>query len=54
MLIAAVFAQLSGMWQNGTPFPMIGFMIAASALARLSFLAAFRGTGFRSRSAAAD
>jgi DHA1 family bicyclomycin/chloramphenicol resistance-like MFS transporter len=54
MLIAAVFAQLSGMWQNGTPFPMIGFMIAASALALLSFLAAFRGTGFRSRSAAAD
>ncbi len=54
MLIAAVFAQLSGMWQNGTPFPMIGFMIAASALALLSFLAAFRGTGFRSHSAAAD
>ena len=53
MLIAAVFAQLSGMWQNGTPFPMVGFMIAASALALLSFLVAFRGTGFRSRPAAA-
>ncbi len=53
ILIAAVFAQLSGMWQNGTPFPMVGFMIAASALALLSFLVAFRGTGFRSRPAAA-
>ncbi len=28
-------------------------MIAASALALLSFLVAFRGTGFRSRSVAA-
>ena len=54
MLIAAVFAQLSGMWQNGTPFPMVGFMIAASAFALLSFLAAFRGTGIWSRSAAAE
>jgi len=52
MLTAAVFAQLSGMWQNGTPFPMVGFMIAASALALLSFLVAFRGTGIWSRSAA--
>jgi DHA1 family bicyclomycin/chloramphenicol resistance-like MFS transporter len=23
MLTAAVFAQLSGMWQNGTPFPLV-------------------------------
>ncbi len=54
MLIAGVFAQLSGMWQNGTPYPMVGFMIAASALALLSFLAAFRGSGIWSRSAAAE
>ena len=54
MLIAAVFAQLSGMWQNGTPFPMVGFMIAASALALLSFLWAFRGSPIWSRSLAAD
>lgn len=54
MLLAAVFAQLSGMWQDGTPYPMIGFMITASALALLSFLLAFRGTGFRSRSVAVD
>ncbi len=54
MLIAAVFAQLSGMWQNGTPFPMICFMIAASAFALLSFLWAFRGTPIWSRSVAVD
>jgi len=54
MLIAAVFAQLSGMWQNGTPYPMIGIMIAASACALLSFLWAFRGIPIWSRSVALD
>ncbi len=37
MLIAALFAQLAGMWQNGTPYPMIGFMIAAAALSLAAF-----------------
>jgi DHA1 family bicyclomycin/chloramphenicol resistance-like MFS transporter len=37
MLIAALFAQLAGMWQNGTPYPMIGFMIAAAVLSLTAF-----------------
>jgi len=37
MLIAALFAQLAGMWQNGTPYPMIGFMIAAATLSLAAF-----------------
>jgi len=54
MLVAAGFAQLAGMWQNGTPYPMVGFMIAASALALVTFLVSFRGTGALSNSVAAD
>ena len=54
MLVAAGFAQLAGMWQNGTPYPMVGFMIAASALALVTFLVSFRGTGALSSSVAAD
>jgi DHA1 family bicyclomycin/chloramphenicol resistance-like MFS transporter len=54
MLTAGIFAQLAGMWQNGTPFPMVGFMIAASALALMSFFVSFRGTGVLSRSVALD
>lgn len=54
MFIAAGFAQLAGMWQNGTPYPMAGFMIAASALALVAFLVSFRGTGALSSSVAAD
>ncbi len=42
MLTAAAFAQLAGMWQNGTPFPMIGFMIAASVLALAIFIVSLR------------
>jgi DHA1 family bicyclomycin/chloramphenicol resistance-like MFS transporter len=42
MLTAAGFAQLAGMWQNGTPFPMIGFMIAASVLALAIFIVSLR------------
>lgn len=37
MIIAALFAQLAGMWQNGTPYPMIGFMIAAATLSLTTF-----------------
>ncbi len=37
MLVAALFAQLAGMWQNGTPYPMIGFMIAAATLSLIAF-----------------
>ncbi len=37
MLVAALFAQLAGMWQNGTPYPMIGFMIAAATLSLVTF-----------------
>ena len=37
MLVAALFAQLAGMWQNGTPYPMIGFMIAATILSLTAF-----------------
>lgn len=44
MLTAAAFAQLAGMWQNGTPFPMIGFMIAASVLALAIFIVSLRSS----------
>jgi DHA1 family bicyclomycin/chloramphenicol resistance-like MFS transporter len=37
MIVAAVFAQLAGMWQNGTPYPMVGFMIAAATLSLAAF-----------------
>jgi len=53
MLMAGIFAQLAGMWQNGTPYPMIGFMIAATALALATFAISFRGIGALSRSAGA-
>ena len=54
MLMAAAFSQLAGMWQNGTPYPMIGFMITATALALTAFIVSFRGTDALSRSVAAD
>jgi len=54
MLMAGIFAQLAGMWQNGTPYPMIGFMIAASTLALATVLVSFRGTGTLSRSVTAE
>ncbi len=38
MLMAAIFAQFAGMWQNGTPFPLLGFMIGAAFLSLLSIL----------------
>ena len=38
MLMAALFAQLAGIWQNGTPFPLLGIMVGASLLSLLSFL----------------
>lgn len=38
MLVSALFAQLAGIWQNGTPFPLLGIMVGASLLSLLSFL----------------
>lgn len=35
--IAALFAQLSGSWQNGTPYPFAFYMLAAALLAWLAF-----------------
>ncbi len=35
--ISAVFAQLSGSWQNGTPMPLAIYMFAAAILAWTSF-----------------
>ncbi len=36
MLLAAVFAQVVGSLQDGTPYPMIGFMVLGSTLALVS------------------
>jgi DHA1 family bicyclomycin/chloramphenicol resistance-like MFS transporter len=47
MLIAALFAQLAGMWQNGTPYPMIGFMIAAATLSLTAFALSSRRVASR-------
>ena len=33
MFVAAGFAQVAGAWQNGTPYPMVGFMLGAAILA---------------------
>ena len=38
MLVSALFAQLAGIWQNGTPFPLLGIMVGAALLSLLSFL----------------
>lgn len=35
--IAALFAQLSGSWQNGTPYPFAFYMFGAAVLAWLAF-----------------
>lgn len=35
--IAAVFAQVSGSWQNDTPYPLAGFMVVAALLAWSAF-----------------
>jgi len=47
MLVAALFAQLAGMWQNGTPYPMIGFMIAAAILSLAAFALSSRRVASR-------
>jgi DHA1 family bicyclomycin/chloramphenicol resistance-like MFS transporter len=47
MLVAAIFAQLAGMWQNGTPYPMIGFMIAATVLSLTTFALSSRRAASR-------
>ena len=43
MGLAALFAQLAGMWQNATPWPMMGFMLVASILSLGIYVAAQRG-----------
>lgn len=45
MAIAACFAQAVGTLQDGTPWPMIGFMSAALILALASFLVSLRTRG---------
>lgn len=35
--VAAVFAQVSGSWQNGTPYPLALFMLGAAILAWVAF-----------------
>ena len=38
-----LIAQLAGMWQNATPWPMMGFMLVASILSLGIYVAAQRG-----------
>jgi MFS transporter, DHA1 family, multidrug resistance protein len=38
MLVAAVVSQAVGMLQNGTPYPMLGFMVACAAISLLGFV----------------
>ena len=40
--VAAVFAQVSGSWQSGTPYPLAVFMLIAAMLAWFSFAAGKR------------
>ena len=35
--VAAIFAQVSGSWQNGTPYPLAFFMLGAAVLVWLTF-----------------
>jgi DHA1 family bicyclomycin/chloramphenicol resistance-like MFS transporter len=38
MLVAALVSQAVGMLQNGTPWPMIGFMVGCAAISLLGFV----------------
>jgi len=38
MLVAALVSQAVGMLQNGTPYPMLGFMVGGAAIALLGFV----------------
>jgi DHA1 family bicyclomycin/chloramphenicol resistance-like MFS transporter len=38
MLLAAIVSQWVGELQNGTPYPMIGFMTGSAALSLIAFL----------------
>ncbi len=38
MLCAALVSQAVGMLQNGTPYPMVGFMVGCATLALTGFL----------------
>jgi DHA1 family bicyclomycin/chloramphenicol resistance-like MFS transporter len=42
MLCAALVSQAVGMLQDGTPYPMLGFMVGCAALALTGFLLALR------------
>jgi MFS transporter, DHA1 family, multidrug resistance protein len=38
MFVAALVSQAVGMLQNGTPYPMAGFMVASAVLSLLGFI----------------
>jgi DHA1 family bicyclomycin/chloramphenicol resistance-like MFS transporter len=38
MLVAALVSQAVGMLQNGTPYPMLGFMVGCAAISLLGFV----------------
>jgi DHA1 family bicyclomycin/chloramphenicol resistance-like MFS transporter len=40
MLVAALVSQAVGMLQNGTPYPMLGFMVGCAFLSLLGFVLA--------------
>jgi DHA1 family bicyclomycin/chloramphenicol resistance-like MFS transporter len=43
MLLAALVSQAVGVLQNGTPYPMLGFMVAGAAISLLGFVLPRRG-----------
>jgi MFS transporter, DHA1 family, multidrug resistance protein len=38
LLVAALVSQAVGMLQDGTPYPMLGFMVGCAALSLLGFV----------------
>jgi DHA1 family bicyclomycin/chloramphenicol resistance-like MFS transporter len=45
MLVAALVSQAVGMLQNGTPYPMLGFMVGCAVLSLLGFVLLAGGAG---------
>jgi hypothetical protein len=43
MLIAALVSQAVGVLQNGTPYPMLGFMVGGAVISLLGFVLPRRG-----------
>jgi MFS transporter, DHA1 family, multidrug resistance protein len=54
MLVAALVSQAVGMLQNGTPYPMLGFMVGAAAIALLGFVLPRRIAATSARPTGAD